>query len=61
MVLTLKRVGWMAAAFVMFAGLVIAPAFAAGDLTPEDPFITLDPGAPAGSSVLPIITSGERA
>ena len=35
-----------------------APLLAAGFLTSEDPFITLDPGVLAGSTVLVIIGSG---
>ena len=46
------------------AGLVVAaallPVIATADfLTSESPFITLDAGVPAGSSVLAIISSGE--
>ena len=59
MTLTLKRVGWLFAAFAMFVALAISPALAAGFLTTEDPFITLDPGVPSGSSVKAILTVGE--
>lgn len=59
MTLTLKRAGWLFAAFAILAAVAIAPAFAAGFLTPEAPFITLDPGVPPGSSVKAIISSGE--
>lgn len=43
--------------------LMIAPSTASangGYLTPEAPYITLDPGAPAGSEVKAIISSGEE-
>ncbi len=57
----MKRRLWpLAAAYAMLVVMVPAPA-AAGHpfLTPQPPFITLDPGVPAGSSVLAIISSGE--
>lgn len=50
---------------VMIAFAIIALAFgsleagAEGHLTPQNPFITLDPGVPAGSTVKAIISSGE--
>jgi len=51
--------------WLLFAGLVLLAALPAlalanpGWLTPESPYITLDPGTPAGSMVKPIISSGE--
>ena len=59
MTLSLKRAGWLVAAFALFAVVAMAPALAAGFLTPQAPFITLDAGVPAGSSVKAIISSGE--
>ena len=49
------------AAAVGFATLLALPVLAPAQiLTAEPPFIDLDPGAPAGSSVLAIISSGEN-
>lgn len=49
------------AAAVGFASLLALPVPAPAQvLTAEPPFIDLDPGAPAGSSVLAIINSGEN-
>ena len=49
---------WWLAAFVV--PLTFLPAIGTADtLTPQPPAITLDPGVPAGSSVLAIISSGE--
>ena len=55
----LKRIWPLAAAFMLTAVMVPGAAYGAGALTPEAPFITLDPGLPGGSSVLAIISSGE--
>lgn len=47
---------------VVFSFLLALPGSALADhpfLTPEDPYITLDPGLPAGSTVTAIISSGE--
>jgi hypothetical protein len=50
----------LALAFVATtAGVVDAKREPAGYLTDDDPFITLDPGLPAGASVKAIISSGE--
>jgi hypothetical protein len=51
--------------WLLLAGLVLLAMFPAltlanpGWLTPEAPYITLDPGVPAGSTVKAIISSGE--
>ena len=49
---------WLPAA--TFVAMATLPSAALADfLTSEPPFITLDSGVPAGSSVLAIISSGE--
>lgn len=56
----LKRRTWFFIAVLVL--MVAIPTLAAanpGFLTPQAPFITLDPGLPAGSSVKGIISSGE--
>jgi hypothetical protein len=56
----LKRRTWFFMAVLVL--IVAIPTLAAanpGFLTTQDPFITLDPGVPAGSSVQAIISSGE--
>lgn len=54
-----RRPRWpVAAALTTFLALTAAPA-SASYLTPQPPFITLGPDAPAGSSVLAIINSGD--
>jgi hypothetical protein len=48
--------------FTLILTVLMLPMAASADdpfLTPEPPFITLDPGVPTGSSVTPIISSGE--
>ena len=47
---------------IVLAILVALPGVAlatSGFLTPEPPYVTLDPGVPAGSSVKAILSSGE--
>ena len=39
--------------------LLVSAAGSPGFLTPEAPYITLDPGVPAGSSLTAIISTGE--
>ncbi len=56
-----RKVRWPFVAVLLIMATVI-PALAAagaGFMTPEAPYITLDPGLPAGSSVTAIISSGE--
>ena len=56
----LKRRTWFFMAVLVL--IVAIPALVAanpGFLTPQDPFITLDPDLPAGSSVKAIVSSGE--
>ncbi len=56
----LRRVWPLAAAFVLMVVMAPAPVGASGGfLTPESPYITLDAGVPAGSTVKAIISSGE--
>lgn len=55
----MRRVWLLMAAFALLVVGVPGAAADSGWLTPEGPYITLDPGVPAGSSVLPIISSGE--
>lgn len=50
---------WLPAACIATLASLPASLLAQGILTPELPFIDLDPGVPAGSSVLAIINSGE--
>ena len=54
-----KRVWLLGAAMALMIVSVPGAAAVPPWLTPEPAFITLDPGVPAGSSVLPIISSGE--
>lgn len=60
MTVSMKRSIVVLAAFATFAAMVMAPAYAAGFLTPEAPYITLDAGAPPGSSVKALISSGDE-
>lgn len=56
-----RRVWPLLTAMTLTMTLALAPAAGAshGFLTPEGPYITLDPGLPGGSSVTPIISVGE--
>jgi hypothetical protein len=54
-----KRSSTLPAACAVVIACLYVSLVAADVLTAEPPFITLDPGAPAGSTVLAIINSGE--
>ena len=60
MALSVKRTLPLVAVLTLLAVAAPAPVSAdTGWLTPEAPFVTLDPGVPAGSTVKAIISSGE--
>ena len=56
----LRRVWPVAAAFTLLVVMVPGPAYGAGYLTSEEPYVTLADGLPRGSSVRAIISSGDE-